>query len=364
MSGLCVRLTRRTRSRLVGAAVLSATLAVTAACSSSAASSASGGGGGGGGGKTTTVVEQLGWLGDYEQAGEAVAIAKGWYAQNGINLKIEQGGPSNDGLNVVASGRALVGQTSSSPAIMLARSQGEPVTAIAAGLQKHPFAYISLPNKPVNTPQELVGKTVGTQATAQILLHALEAKNNIPQSKVNVTVAGSDVTPLTTHQVDVWTGWLTDQASLSKIGGKYIAMPLWNTGIHLYALVYYTSDQMLKTKPKLLASYLAATARGWQYAAQHPDEAVTDVMKLYSGLNRTEQVASLKVLTSQFMGSADTAAHGWGAMDSSVWQQQITMWNQLGQFHNGAPALDKVMTTSVLDATAGQRPKIVAPTAG
>lgn len=359
MSGLSVISMRRTRSRLIGAAVLSATLAASAACSSSGPSSSSGGGGGGGGGGgKTTVVEQLGWLGDYEQAGEAVAIAKGWYAQNGINLKIQQGGPSNDGVNIVASGRALVGQTSSSPAIMLARSQGEPVTAIAAGLQKHPFAYISLPGKAVNTPQELVGKSVGTQATAQILLHALEAKNNIQQSKVNVKVIGSDVTPLTTHQVDVWTGWLTDQASLSKIGGKYIAMPLWNTGIHLYALVYYTSDQMLKNKPKLLASYLAATARGWQYAAQHPDEAVTDVMKLYSGLNRSEQIASLKVLTSEFMGSADTAAHGWGAMDSAVWQQQITMWNQLGQFHNGAPALDKVMTTSVLDATAGQRPKI------
>jgi NitT/TauT family transport system substrate-binding protein len=343
---------RRALSRAATAAVAGVVALTAAACGSAGSGGTSSSGG------KTTVTEQLGWLGDYEQAGEAVAQAKGWYAQNGLNLNIQQGGPSNDGINIVASGRALVGQTSSSPAIMLARSQGEPVTAIAAGLQKHPFAYISLPGKPVHTPQDLVGKTVGTQATAQILLNALEAKNGIPQAKVNVKVIGSDVTPLTTHQVDAWTGWLTDQASLSKISGQYVAMPLWATGIHLYALVYYTSDGVLTKNPKLLADFLSATARGWAYAAQHPDEAVGDVLKLYPGLNRQSELASLKVLTGQFMTSPDTAAHGWGAMNPSVWQQQLDMWKQLNQFHGAAPSLSQVMTTSVLDATSAQRPKL------
>lgn len=312
------------------------------------------------GAHTASVVEQLGWLGDYEQAGEAVALAKGWYSDAGLNLTIQQGGPNNDGVNAVATGRALIGQTSSSPALMLARSQGEPVVAIATGLQKHPFSYISLPSDPVRTPAQLKGKVVGTQATAEILLHALEAKNNIAQSAVTVQAIGSDVTPLTTHQVQVWTGWLTDQGSLSKLDGNYVSMPLWNAGIRLYALVYYTSDRMLKSNPRELDGFISATARGWAYAAAHPDEAVTDVLKLYpnAGLDRATQLASLKVLISQFMSSSYTAQNGWGAMDPSVWQQQLNMWNQLGQFHGSVPALNQVMNTSVLDATASSRPKL------
>lgn len=351
-----LRLARHLTTRRVTAAGAAVAAAVAlAACGSSPSASVTSSGS-----HPASVVEQLGWLGDYEQAGEAVALAKGWYKQAGLNLTIEQGGPNNDGVNVVATGRALVGQTSSSPALMLARSQGEPVVAIAAGLQKHPFSYISLPSDPVRTPAQLKGKVVGTQATAEILLQALEAKNNIPQSSVAVKAIGSDVTPLTTHQVQVWTGWLTDQGSLSKLNGNYVSMPLWNTGIHLYALVYYTSDQTLKNNPKELDEFIAATARGWAYAAAHPGEAVTDVLNLYpnAGLQRATQLASLKVLTSQFMSSSYTAQYGWGAMDPSIWQQQLNMWHQLGQFHGSVPTVNQVMSTAVLNATASARPKL------
>lgn len=345
----------------IAAAVVGVAVAVAlAGCGSNPSASATSNGSGSSGSQAAPVVEQLGWLGDYEQAGEAVALAKGWYKDAGLNLTIQQGGPNNDGVNIVATGRALVGETSSSPALMLARSQGEPVVAIATGLQKHPFSYISLPSDPVRTPAQLKGKVVGTQATAEILLHALETKNNIAPSAVSVQAIGSDVTPLTTHQVQVWTGWLTDQGSLSKLNGDYVSMPLWNAGIHLYALVYYTSDQMLKSNPRELDEFIATTARGWAYAAGHLDEAVTDVLKLYpnAGLDRATQLASLKVLISQFMSSSYTAQNGWGAMDPSVWQQQLNMWDNLGQFHGSVPTLNQIMSTSVLDATASARPKL------
>lgn len=338
---------RRRVCRVAGATVLAGMVAATAACGAGQPSAS-------GGGKTT-VVEQLGWLGDYEQLGEAVAVSKGYYADQGINLKIQQGGPNNDGLSIVSSGRALVGQTSSSPAIMLARSQGEPVKAIATGLQKHPFTYVSLPSKPVRKPQDLIGKKVGTQATAEILLHALLAKNDIPQGKVDVTAVGSDVTPLTTHQVDVWTGWETDQASMSKVPNA-VAMPLWDTGIHLYALVYYTNDTALQKNPKLLRGWMTATAKGWAYAQQHLDEAIGDLTKLYPNVDRAAQKASATVMFDQFFASSTTAAHGWGAMDQSVWQSQLDMWKQLGQFKGAAPKIGDVMTTSVLDAT--KRPDV------
>lgn len=82
------------------------------------------------------------------------------------------------------------------------------------------------------------------------------------------------------------------------------------------------------------------------------------MLKLYSGLDRGTELNSLNVLTKQFMTSPLTAAQGWGAMDTSVWRQQIDMWSRLGQFHGSTPQVGDVMDDSVLNATAAQRPKL------
>jgi NitT/TauT family transport system substrate-binding protein len=55
---------------------------------------------------------------------------------------------------------------------------------------------------------------------------------------------------------------------------------------------------------------------------------------------------------------ARTAQNGWGTMDEAVWQDQIDLYAQLGQFTKRTPKLDDVMTMDVLKATADVRPKI------
>ncbi len=60
-------------------------------------------------------------------------------------------------LGSMACGRASIGQLSSSPSLMLARSAGIPVKAIAAGYQKHPFTYFSLSGDPIRSPQDMIG---------------------------------------------------------------------------------------------------------------------------------------------------------------------------------------------------------------
>jgi hypothetical protein len=71
----------------------------------------------------TTVNMQLGWIVGGNQVGEVCAKALGYYEQEGLELKIQAGGPNIDGVAVVASGRYEVGQVSSSPSLMLAASQ-------------------------------------------------------------------------------------------------------------------------------------------------------------------------------------------------------------------------------------------------
>src|SRR5690606_5012456 len=120
--------------------------------------------------------------------------------EEGLALDVVAGGPNVDGVASVASGRAEIGSISSSPSLMLARSQGLPVKCIAAGYQQHPFTYFSLEKNPVREPKDLIGKTVATNGTARILLQALLAANGIPEDQVEVLVMGADMSPLLTGQ--------------------------------------------------------------------------------------------------------------------------------------------------------------------
>lgn len=302
------------------------------------------------GADTATVDLQLGWLASNGILGEVVGLTKGFYEEEGVNLEITLGGPNVDGVAAVGSGAKEAGQTSSSPALMLARSAGIPIKAIAAGLQKHPFTYYSLEADPIREPADMIGRTIATQPTAQILLRALLAKNGISEDDVEVVPMGSDMSQLMTGQVSAVTGWLTNTGALRVIGDDRVDMMLWDTGIQLYANVYYSTDDMIAEHPDVLASFLAGSARGWAYARDNPEEAVNMLLAAYPNLDHDAEHAVVDTLMA-FSYSETTDAKGWGTMDPANWQAQIDTYAALDQFSGDVPAVDDVMTTAILDAT-------------
>lgn len=304
-----------------------------------------------------TINLQLGWLASGNQVGEVVAKRLGYYDQEGINVVIQPGGPNIDGVAVVASGRHEVGQVSSSPSLMLASSQGLPIKCFAVGAQRHPYCYFSTAKNPVRKPADLVGKKVGIQPTAAVLLRALLAKNKIAEKDVNIIPIGADMMPLMTGQVDVVTGWLTNTTALKVLGKDRVEMSLWDTGVRLYALPYYATTKTLQSQPQVLAGFLRATARGWAYANANRDQATDLLLKEYPNFNRDDERFALDVMLS-YTFSDLTKTQGWGAMDPAVWQEQIALYSQLGQFTASTPKLDDVMTLDVLKATTAARLKV------
>ena len=209
---------------------------------------------------------QLGWIAGGNQIGEVAAKQLGYYATEGIDFAIQPGGPSIDGVAIVASGRWEVGQVSSSPSNMLAVSQDLPIKVFATGLQQHPYTFFSLKKNPIRTPKDMIGKKIGIQSTGLVLLRALLAKNKIDEKSMTIIPIGADVTPLLTGQVDTVTGWQTNTTALKPLGADRVDMRLWDTGVHLYALPYYATTDMIQRRPVALARFLRASARGWAYA--------------------------------------------------------------------------------------------------
>lgn len=297
---------------------------------------------------------QLGWLISNGLLGEIVALKKGFFEEAGVDFSITPGGPNVDGVASVAAGRSQVGQVSSSPSLMLARSAGVPVKAFAAGYQKHPFTYFSLSDDPIRTPQDMIGKTIATQPTAFILARALLAKNGIAEDQVELINMGSDMSPLLTGQAAAVTGWQTNVSALEVLGDKRVDMMLWDTGIQLYANVYYANDDMLANHADALAKFLDAAARGWGYAKDHPEEAVDILVSEYPNLDKEAEMKAAPMVLGFSFGDI-TKANGWGQMTKQNWQEQIDIYAQLDQFKGDTPTVDEVMTLEILDMTEATR---------
>ncbi len=300
---------------------------------------------------------QLGWLLSGNQLGEVCAKALGYYDAEGIDMKFQAGGPNIDGVAVVAAGRFEAGQVSSSPSLMLAVSQDIPIKCFASGAQVHPYTFFSLKKNPVREPKDLVGKKVGIQATGVILLRALLAKNKIAEKDVTIVTIGADMSPLLTGQVDVVTGWLTNTTALKVIGDQRVDMRLWDTGVRLYALPYYATVDTLTKNPEMLAKFLRATSKGWAFARGEPEKAVDYLVKEFPNLDRADELDAAKVML-QYAFSDKTKTEGWGAMDPAVWQEQIALYAELGQFSKRVPKVDEVMTLDILKMTADGRVKL------
>ena len=308
-------------------------------------------------GGAATLTLQLSWSVASGRIGEVVAQSLGYFEAEGLQVKIAPGGPNVDGVAIVASGSAHVGNIASSPALMLARAGGLPVKCIASGYQEHPFAFFSLPRRPIRTPRDMIGKRIGVQATARVLLRALLAKHGIAESDVQVVMVGADVNPLLTGQVDATASWLTNTGLLKPLGPDRVELRLWDAGIRLYAQVYYATDQMVRRHGDILAGFVRGAAKGWAFTHARPEEAVDLMVKAYPNMDRAAELEAVRS-TLRFSFTKTTAEKGWGTMDPTVWEEQLRMFETLGQFKGPAPKVDDVMTPAVLDATTGARPRI------
>ena len=305
----------------------------------------------------TRVSMQLGWLASNGILGEVYAKREGFFEKEGVDLEIIPGGPGVDGVASVAAGRSELGQLSSSPSLMLARSAGIPVKAIGAGFQKHPFTYYSLEKSPIREPRDFIGKTIATQPTAVILLRALLAKNGIREDQVEIVKMGSDMNQLMSGQAHAVTGWLTNVNALKVIGDGRVDLMLWDAGLQLYANVYYATDEMLDDQHDALVSFMTGAARGWDAARKNPEKAVDHLVAEYPNLQRSSELEAVRGVLG-FSFNEATRKVGWAGMEKGNWQDQIDTYADLKQFKGATPTVDDVMTLSVLDATADLRMRI------
>jgi NitT/TauT family transport system substrate-binding protein len=303
------------------------------------------------------VVVKYDWLMSNGQIGDVVAVKKGYFEAEGLEVDFSPGGPNSATVPPVVSGQAQLGQFSDSAQLLLARSSGVPAKIVACGFRMAPFAFYSLPKAPIRTVQDMIGKRIGIQPTARYVLDAILVKNKIDPSSLTITNIGFDMTPLTTGQVDAVTGWITNTQALAVIGPDRIDLMMKDTGLPSYANVYFATDEAIANSSETLAKVMKAIAKGWAFTHANPEEAVKLTVDAYPQLDLAIELKTVPRILSLSFDEA-TGRDGWATFDPAALGEQIAVYDRIGQFKSGAPKLEDCYTMKILEMTAGDRPKI------
>jgi NitT/TauT family transport system substrate-binding protein len=163
--------------------------------------------------------------------------------------------------------------------------------------------------------------------------------------------------PLVTGEVDVMAGWLTNTAALKILGADRVDLRLWDAGVRLYSHPYYATLQTIEDRPDLLARFVRATSRGWEFAFNNREKALDLLVAEFPHLNAEDERSALDVMLSYAFNGV-TRKGGWGIMDKDVWADQIELFARLGQFPKKVPRVDDLVTMDILNATRDIRPRI------
>src|SRR6266853_2288856 len=107
-----------------------------------------------------SVTVRLKWFHQAQFAGFYVAKEKGYYKSAGLNVDIQPGGPDFPAIQMIAGGSEQFGVTGADQ-ILIARSKGVPVVAIAVIYRENPFVLFSLKKSGITKAVQFSGKNIG-----------------------------------------------------------------------------------------------------------------------------------------------------------------------------------------------------------
>jgi NitT/TauT family transport system substrate-binding protein len=236
---------------------------------------------------------RLKWLPQAQFAGFYVAVAKGYYKAEGIDLTINPGGPNLLAENLVATGADTFGLSGGTDSVFAARDKGLPIVCIGVSHQITPFIFVTRKDGPVKTLQDFKGKTVTTWFTgANHVLNGMLAKEGIKPEDVNIQPQQVSVTPFVEGNVDVITAtyyneFYSIQSRMPRDGLKTFVAE--DYGITFPRDTLIVAETTAKDKPELVKAFLRASLKGWKDAFTDPKGAVDTVMAVAPTLDRAQQ---------------------------------------------------------------------------
>ena len=249
-----------------------------------------------------------------------VAKAKGFFAQQNLDVDVQHSTGGDEHLLLLATGKIQFTTADGSSVLKRVASPGIPLTSIALFGQRGETAFAVLADSGIQSPKDWEGKTVGYKVFQTPEYLALLKKAGVDRSKLKEVSVGFDPRVLVSHQVDVLPVFRSNEPDLLAREDHPVRLfdPA-DYGVPVLGLSFVTLRPYTQDHPEVVAAFLKATMQGVQYAQQHPDEAIQLVLQYAPKANAEHQQFMLQTELKNAQTDL-TRRQGIGWMTRDQWQ--------------------------------------------
>ena len=206
-----------------------------------------------------------------------VAMERGYFADEGLDVQLQFPTNTNDALSLVAAGKAEIGLYYQHDLIQARVNQDVKLKSIGALLQSPLNAIVSLADAGIESPADLVGKTVGYSGTtlSEAMVDAIMESVGADPASVTMQDVGFDLmSAMTTGNVDATIGCMINHEvpQMEHEGFDVRWFDLTEYGVpNYYEEVILASDETIENDADMLAGFLRACQKGFADFKDDPD---------------------------------------------------------------------------------------------
>jgi NitT/TauT family transport system substrate-binding protein len=312
----------------------------------------------------TAVKFSLDWKYEGTQSPFLLALDRGYFKAEGLDVTIDTAGGSVEPINRIAS-RTYDMAFADINSLIKFRDQNPqtPLKAIFMIYSNPPFAIVTRKSRGITSPKELEGKKLGapTADGAYAQWPIFVKANNIDTSKVEILNVGFNVREpmLVSGHVDAITGFSFSTYINVKHSGlpqdDIVLLLMANYGVSLYGNTIMVNPSFAADKPEAIKGFLRAFLKALKDTTKDPAAAIESVLKRNETANREIELDRLQLALRDNILTPEVKANGFGGVDFKRLDKAIDQIALTYAFKSTMPKPSDVFDASFLPPAAERK---------
>jgi NitT/TauT family transport system substrate-binding protein len=275
----------------------------------------------------TTVKLAMGYVPNIQFTPFYVALDQGYFKKQGLDIDFNYG-METDILALLAKGD-LDFAIASGEQVILAQAQDLPLVNFFNWYQKFPVVITSLLSSQINSPRDLIGKSIGTpalQGASFIGLQAVLKENNINEDQISLKVIGyTQKESLTEAKVEAAVCYALNEPIQLELEGFKVNNIYVSDYINFVSNGLITNQEKIKNSPAQAKAFTQAFKQGLEFTINNQNAAF-DIAKKYIPEMENEQGQKAVLEKSVEYWQADNL----GFHNQNQWQQSVDFLFNIG----------------------------------